>query len=128
MKGDSINLKDQFFYEIKPRIDSTIGQYWESIDEDCECGFINYEFKNYELYEISSQSRLHALDPAYGPDFRARYVDGRYGDYEIIIEGRTFGKTITWTINGYVSFSIQDLIFKLQDILAETFNCECWSD
>ena len=123
-----MDIKEQFFNEIKPRVDSTIALYWEGIDEGCECGFSNYEFKNYELSEISSQSRLHALDPAYGPDFRGTYVGGSYGDSEIVIEGRTFNKTITWTINGYVSFSIQDLIFKLQDILPETSNCECWSD
>ena len=123
-----MDIKDQFFNEIKPRVDSTIALYWEGIDEECECGFSNYEFKNYELFEISSQSRLHVLDPAYGPDFRGTYVGGNYGDSEIVIEGRTFNKTITWTINGYVSFSIQDLIFKLQDILPETSNCECWSD
>ncbi len=128
MKSHSIDLKEKFFNEIKPRVDSTIGLYWESIDEDCECGFSNYEFKNFELFKKSSQFRLHALDTAYGPDFRATYNDGHYGDYEIVIEGRVFDKTITWTINDYVSFNIQDLIFKLQDILPETSNCECWSD
>ena len=117
MKGHSIDLKDEFFDQIKPRVDSTIGLYWESVDEDCECGFSNYEFKNFESY-----------NPEYCPYFKATYVDRSYGDYEIVIEGRASGKTTTWTINGYVSFSVQDLIFKLQDILPETSNCECWSD
>ena len=116
MKGHSIDLKDEFFDKIKPRVDSTIGLYWESVDEDCECGFFNYEFKNFESY-----------NPSYCTCFKATYVDESYTN-EIVIEGRSSDKTITWTINGYVSFSIQDLIFKLQDILPDISNCECWSD
>ena len=116
MKGHNIDLKYEFFDKIKPRVDSTIGLYWESVDERCECCFFNYEFKNFESY-----------NPSYCPYFKATYVDESYTN-EIVIEGRSSGKTITWTINGYVSFSIQDLIFKLQDILPDTSNCECWSD
>lgn len=123
-----MKLKEHFFNEMKPRIDSTIGLYWDRIDEGCVCGFSNYEFKNCELSEISSKQVVDIYEPAYVADFRATYGDAWFENQKIIIEGRKSEKKMIWTINGYISHDLQDLIFKLQDILQERWCCQCWSD
>ena len=59
MKGASLDLKEKFFNDIKPKVDSAFGIYearfYDNFEdpENCDCYMYKYKFQSFEIVKIT---------------------------------------------------------------------------